>query len=339
MKKTIKRVLSKLVCLAERKIFRLKGKKILATMMTLALTIAAQGQQDDGLDDMMATMIATKVHQDSIDTSRLVAVYDYECRTQDADGKAVTDKMKLCVQVGQHCMRSFPYRKYRIERQFAAENLDLRNRKDADGKLEFMEGWDFIDSDEFPQFKAESYCFMPEVWTNFSNDMVTVRDAIVPTIYETREERAPIKWELIGGDSLATCLLHGRRWTVQYDEDIATTAGPWKLCGLPGLIVEAVSEDSIHRFTLTDVQHVAVPIYYETSAITVKTSEAKLIKNRIKAFGNRLYPKNPLYYVTDRYSADEVYTNDGTLINGYFVHYNSERKANEAHVYQPLEKE
>ena len=53
--------------------------KKLMMMMVLVLTIGAQAQ-DDGLDDIMATLVATKVHQDSIDTSRLVAVYDYEGR-------------------------------------------------------------------------------------------------------------------------------------------------------------------------------------------------------------------------------------------------------------------
>ncbi len=95
-------------------------KKILATMMALALTIGAQAQQDDGMDAMLAAMIAAKVHQDSIDTSSLVVVYDYECQTQDADDKAVTDRMKVCLQVGQHCTRSFPYRKFRKSHRFTA---------------------------------------------------------------------------------------------------------------------------------------------------------------------------------------------------------------------------
>jgi hypothetical protein len=42
--------------------------KKLIMMMVLVLTIGAQAQ-DDGLDDIMASMMATKVHQDSIDTS------------------------------------------------------------------------------------------------------------------------------------------------------------------------------------------------------------------------------------------------------------------------------
>ena len=123
-------------------------KKILATMMALALTIGAQAQQDDGMDAMLAAMIAAKVHQDSIDTSSLVVVYDYECQTQDADDKAVTDRMKVCLQVGQHCTRSFPYRKFRKERewaegkkQFAADFLGLKAR-------EYLGGYDFFNEEE-----------------------------------------------------------------------------------------------------------------------------------------------------------------------------------------------
>ena len=69
-------------------------------MMAFALTIAAQAQQDDGMDAMLAAMIAAKIHQDSIDTSSLVAVFDYECQTQDADGKAVTDRMRCACRWG-----------------------------------------------------------------------------------------------------------------------------------------------------------------------------------------------------------------------------------------------
>ena len=299
-------------------------QKILATMMALALTIGAQAQQDDGMDAMLAAMIAAKIHQDSIDTSSLVAVYDYECQTQDADGKAVTDRMKVCLQVGQHCTRSFPYRKFR----------------------EDTEGYACMTPDEFPQFRAESYCFVPEVWTNYPDGQVTVRDAIIPNIYETREERKPINWELID-DTLtvagylcktATCQLHGRNWTALYSEDIPTSAGPWKLCGLPGLILKAEADGGIHRFTLASLQRIASPIYYEHNAITTKTSEEKLIKNRIKIFGNKLYPKNPTYYIADRGSmnADETFCQMGdeilTLVNGVL-------EDNKAHVYQPLELE
>ena len=312
-------------------------KKILATMTALALTIAAQAQ-NDGLDDIMAEMMAAKIQQECIDTANLVVAYDYECRTQDADGKAVTDRMKLCLLVGRHCTRCFPYRKFRKERewaegkkQFAADFLQMNKR-------EYMEGYDFID--ELPLLRAESFCFMPQVWTNYPEGQVTVRDAIPPSIYETQEKRKAIKWTLndstlkVAGYQCKTavCQLHGRKWTVRYAEDIPTTAGPWKLCGLPGLIVEAVSGDGIHRFTLTELQHATAPIFYETNAITVKTSEEKLIKNRNKIFGNRLYPKDSHYYIANLQSVDVVYVDEGSIINGTFVN-------DKAHVYMPLEME
>ena len=311
-------------------------------MMVLALTVSAQlqAQEDGGLADLKAAMIAAKIHLDSIDTASLVAVYDYECHTQDAEGQAVTDRMKVCLLVGQHCTRSFPYRKFRKEREWAegkeraaTDFLGLKAR-------EYLGGYDFFSEEELPLLRSESYCMMPEVWTNYPDGKTTVRDAIPPSIYETQEARTTIDWTLtdntvtIGGYlcKTATCQLHGRQWTVRYCEDIPTTAGPWKLCGLPGLIVEAVSDDGIHSFTLTDLQHATAPVYYETSAITSKTSEDKLIKNRNKTFGNRLYPKNPHYYITDLHSADTAYDNEGMLINGVYVN-------GKAHAYQPLEKE
>lgn len=291
-------------------------KKILVMMMALTLTIAAQAQEDDGMDAMLAAMIAAKIHQDSIDTSNLVAVYDYECQTRDADGVAVTDRMKVCLQVGQHCTRSYPYRKFR----------------------EDTEGYDCLAPDELPLLRTEAFCFVPEVWTNCPDGKVTVRDAIVPTPYETCEERKPIKWTLlddtltVGGYlcKTAMCQLHGRRWTVRYSEDLPTSAGPWKLCGLPGLVLKAESDGGIHCFTLASLQRIASPIYYETNAITVKTTEAKLIKNRNRTFGNRLYLKNPTYYVGDLSTADVTHDTEGILVNNMYVN-------NKVHMYQPLE--
>ena len=260
-------------------------KKLLVTMIVFVLTTGVQGQ-DDGMDALMSAMIAAKIHQDSIDTSNLVVVYDYECHTQDADGKAVTDRMKLCLQVGQHCMRCYPYRKF----------------------------------------------------------LVTVRDVILPNHYEAREQRKLIDWTLREDTATvcgylchtATCELHGREWTVCYAEDIPSSAGPWKLGGLPGLILDAQSNDGIHRFTLNGLQRLASPIYYEHNAITQKVSEQQLIKNRKKIFGNKQYPKHPMYYIPDRgnLNADKTF---GEFGGEFYVIVNGVLEPKDAHVFQPLE--
>ena len=59
-------------------------------------------------------------------------------------------------------------------------------------------------------------------------------------------------------------------------------------------------------------------------------SEEKLIKNRNKTFGNRLYPKDSHYYIANLQSVDVVYVDEGSIINGTYVN-------DKAHVYQPLE--
>ena len=71
-------------------------KKIMLTMMALVLTIAAQGQVE------------------VIDTAQFVAVYDYECRTQDDEGQNVTDRMQVVVQVGRTVTKSMPRAAYPV---------------------------------------------------------------------------------------------------------------------------------------------------------------------------------------------------------------------------------
>lgn len=48
--------------------------------------------------------------------------------------------------------------------------------------------------------------------------------------------------------------LHGRKWTVWFTPEIPVSAGPWKLEGLPGLILDAEAEGGQYRFVADGVQ-------------------------------------------------------------------------------------
>lgn len=70
--------------------------------------------------------------------------------------------------------------------------------------------------------------------------------------YLTGEEEIPdLDWEihkeyqtLLGQNTQkATTTFRGRTWTVWFAKDIPLSEGPWKLKGLPGLIMEAESKD------------------------------------------------------------------------------------------------
>ena len=46
----------------------------------------------------------------------------------------------------------------------------------------------------------------------------------------------------------------GRNWIVYFSADIPFNVGPWKLWGLPGLIVHAEDQDQLFQFSLTGFQ-------------------------------------------------------------------------------------
>lgn len=300
-------------------------KTRLLILFTLTLSLAAQAQ-DDSVTDLIGTYLAAELHQDSIDQTDLVVEYQYSCKTFDADNRPVTDSMRLVLQVGSHCTRFYPYHKYK----------------------EDTEDVDYFTPENYTTVQSDAFCHVPEVWTNYPDGKMTVRDIIPPTHYEANEDLERPTWTVWEQDTLtingyrcktARCEYLGQGWTVRYTEEIPVVAGPWKLSGLPGLILEAESRDDIHHFIMEGLENVKTPVFYEHNAITKKVSEKTLIKNRNKIFGNKLYPKTPMYYTDVRalsFTEDIIYYESGNgeiswIINGVFV-------GSKAHVFQPLEK-
>ena len=273
-------------------------KKILVTMMALALTIAAQAQE-------------------AIDTAQFVAVYDYECRTQDDEGTPVTDRMQLAVQVGRTVTKSMPLSAYQRTDEITS----------ADAAMEFQ----------------EAMLHMPTVWTGYPEGQTTVREFIFPHEFEGSEPTPDIAWTLtdntltIGGYycQTATCKFRGVAWTVCYTEEIPSSAGSWRLRGLPGLIVKAESE--AHTFCLTELRKEASSITAPEQRPDVQRMKyAKLLKHRNEIYGNRQYAKNPTYYVPDlggSINNMDVLNHDGQQL----VFANGRPLLTKAHVYQPLE--
>ena len=58
----------------------------------------------------------------------------------------------------------------------------------------------------------------------------------------------------------ASADFYGRKWTVWFTPDIPVNDGPWKLRGLPGLILEANCEGGQYSFIAGDIRHSNNPV-------------------------------------------------------------------------------
>lgn len=94
------------------------------------------------------------------------------------------------------------------------------------------------------------------IYKNHPSGRLTHTEKICQDWFSYEEEMPQLGWELT--DSVATvlgyecrgarCRFRGREWTAFYSEDIPLTDGPWKLGGLPGLIMKASDQQGHYTF-------------------------------------------------------------------------------------------
>ena len=252
---------------------------------------------------------------EKIDSSQFVAFYHYTIQTQDDEGIDVTDSIQLALLVG--------------SRATYCTNIQSYNR-DGQANREMLNAFQM---------------HISNVLTDTEKTEVVSLEPLYPYRYMTHEPLAKVEWEL-ADDTLtinelfcqrAVGKLYGKSWTVWYTEEIPSSAGPWKLRGLPGLIVKAEDKEGIHCFLLYETKNEVRDINSINHPDYHKVNRKNLMMFKKKTLGHPRYVKEPTYYVTD--AADEV----GEIIKGdmtYYVGLNSHMMIlQKGHVYQPLELE
>lgn len=280
-------------------------KKILLAT-ALALTVSVQAQT-----------------KDSIDAAQFAAIYDYTVRTQDDEGKDVCDSIQVAVQVGQRVTKSMPMSHY-------------PTGTESDGN------W----RERVAMSHNETLTHMPTVWTNHPEGETTVREVIFPQEFEGYEPTPSLDWTLtddtltINGYlcSRAEVIFRGTRWTAWYTQEVPSSVGPWRLRGLPGIIVKATG--NAHTFTLTELRHENSAITYAPDIKVERMKYPKLLKYRNQVFGNKQYPKNPCHHIPGdiaEYIEQLTVIKNESGDGGYILVNGSFHMLQKAHVHQPLE--
>ena len=198
-----------------------------------------------------------------LDRAYMKCLYRYVYLNDTLTGKTKNDLLVL--QIGTRISKCFSHYSNQVDSLSALPNGDMIIGKminDAMNNGEFMRG-------NYPHKRLKTY-----IYKNYPERRMTVTDGLILQDYRYVDSLHTQIWTI--GDSTrevlgytcqqATADFRGRHWTAWFATDIPVSDGPWKLGGLPGLILEAYDEGQQHVFTAVGLERVKdEPIIFNRS--------------------------------------------------------------------------
>ncbi|MGL5938012.1 MAG: GLPGLI family protein [Phocaeicola sp.] len=146
--------------------------------------------------------------------------------------------------------------------------------------------------------------------------MLTTTDRALKKFYYS-EPIERLKWQLIPRDTtlltykcqFATTTFRGRSWRVCYTLEIPISEGPWKLHGLPGLILYAEEESGTFKFECIELTRESNDAAYEPKL----KSHIKCTLPELQKIQREMY-RNPADYAKRLGMPSEGYGPDGKPI-------------------------
>ena len=223
--------------------------------------------------------------QKKIDEAYLKCQYDYTYVVDTLYGKTAKDWLVL--QIGENLSKCYSYYSMQVDSIFASPDRDVILRQQINAAIGSKTEW--------PHKRMKAY-----VYKNYPQGKMTVTDGLLMQDYIYEDTLYAQNWVIQDSSKLilghecqkAVCQYRGHCWTAWFAMDIPITDGPWKLCGLPGLIMEATSEDNSHTFKLLGLERVSKePIVFSKTYVGnnkfEKTTFEKFLKEQyIYLFGD-----------------------------------------------------
>lgn len=223
--------------------------------------------------------------QKKIDEAYLKCQYDYTYVVDTLSGKTAKDWLVL--QIGKNMSKCYSYYSMQVDSIFASPDRNVILRQQINAAIGSKTEW--------PHKRMKAY-----VYKNYPQGKMTVTDGLLMQDYIYEDTLYAQNWVIQDSSKLilghecqkAVCQYRGHCWTAWFAMDIPITDGPWKLCGLPGLILEATTEDNSHAFKLLGMEKASKePIVFSKTYVGnnkfEKTTFEKFLKEQyIFLFGD-----------------------------------------------------
>ncbi len=139
------------------------------------------------------------------------------------------------------------------------------------------------------------------IFKNYLENKIRVHDRYDLCSWIIDEDWQRPEWEI--GDSvkviigyecvIATSNFRGRKWTAWFAPDIPIQEGPWKLCGLPGLILKAYDSNKHYSYEATSMktENIGYVEYFDYDALNryVEKGRRRGLSRKLEAIHEGLY--------------------------------------------------
>ncbi|MCM1218331.1 MAG: GLPGLI family protein [Lachnospiraceae bacterium] len=227
---------------------------------------------------------------DTLDITRCVAYYRYFYPADNFDGGFSEAEDRLTLQIGERVYKTFSY------------DLHLWDRNLTYGeKNKFRFRVNMVDYEVFRNYPADQLTVQRRIpysrILQGSTQVVEYNESLPQTEWRITE-----KVDSIGGYRCicAEGRFGGRDWLVWFAPDLPFAVGPWKLCGLPGLILRAKDATGNYRFEFDGISVKAEPIVlYDWHPVRMSKSKWRKTERRMYEHPADYFSKNGEIEVMD----------------------------------------